>query len=882
MLKLRKLRVDNQKAPVGVDKIPEFSWVLSSERRNVVQKSYRLLIARDADFEQTVFDSGEVESDQSVHVKPKGFEPESCTSYFFKVRVTDNYNETSPWETGRFVTALGKAGKWDAAFVTVDQKGSDSKGTYVRGNFSVSKELQEAYVCATALGVYHFYCNGHRVGNDYMTPGWTSYRERLCYQMYDITDYLHPGKNTAGAILAPGWYKGTVGFLKERNLYGTRTAFSCCMILKYRDGSRQIVSSDSTWQGTNAPVIFSEIYDGETYDARQEIPDWCLDTSDASSWIPVDTVPLPSKVVEAQSGCTVKVMEEIPAKRIFKAPNGDTILDFGQNLTGFIKFRIQGYEGAKAELNCFEILDQQGNMYIDNLRGAKATLTYYCKNDAATVYEPYFVFQGFQYARIAEYPGKPEVEDFTACVLYSDMEKTGSFVCSNPDLNQLQHNIEWSMKGNFLDVPTDCPQRDERLGWTGDAQIFCPTACFLMNADTFYRKWLKDLAADQTEEGGVPHVVPNIFPTDGRPIDNWLMNMGTHSGTAWADAAVIVPWNLYLAYADEDVLETQYESMKGWVEFMRSHSSGVIWEYRLQLADWVALDAEEGSYFGATPAEFVCAVYYIYSTRLLAKTASVLGKQKDAEEYSQLESSLQKEFVEKFFDGEGNLNIHTQTAYIISLYFGLVPDKFREKTVEHLLDVWKKEDGHLVTGFVGTPYFTHALSQNGHTKEAYELLLKDDFPSWLYQVKRGATTIWEHWDGIRPDGTMWSPDMNSFNHYAYGAIGEWLYTVTAGIGLDEREPGYKHTVIQPHIGGDLTFVRSKINTMYGRVEVQWDCCENQVTLQAEVPANTTASIILTDVLEILSDDGVEFERDGAQMRGRVGSGRYRITYKMKN
>ena len=443
-------------------------------------------------------------------------------------------------------------------------------------------------------------------------------------------------------------------------------------------------------------------------------------------------------------------------------------------------------------------------------------------------------------------------------------------------LNQLHHNFLWGLKSNFLDVPTDCPQRDERLGWTGDAQIFCRTATYLMNTYTFYKKWLRDLEVDQTPEGGVPHVIPNI--EEGRTDGNWLLRQGPHSAAAWADAAIINPWTMYLMYGDKEILKKQYNSMKGWIDFMRAHAVDYIWNYKLQFGDWVALDAEEGSYFGATPNDLTCTAYYAYSTGLFVQMAKALGKEDVAAEYEELYHKIVKKFQETFFDAEGNMTAQTQTAHIVALYFQLTPEKYITKTVEGLKRLLDKENGHLVTGFVGTPYFCHALSQNHALKEAYDLLLKEDFPSWLYQVKKGATTIWEHWDGLKDDGSMWSADMNSFNHYAYGAIGEWMYRAMAGIEADPEHPGFKHAILYPRIGGSLKYTAGKYHSIYGDVGVKWEVQGKQITLTVQIPVNTTAEIRLDQAKAVLESDGLTFIREADYMTAEAGSGTYHIAF----
>jgi alpha-L-rhamnosidase len=562
----------------------------------------------------------------------------------------------------------------------------------------------------------------------------------------------------------------------------------------------------------------------------------------------------------------------------FTTPKGERVIDFGQNMSALPEIRGKGKAGETIVLRCFEVLDKDGNVYTDNLRRAEQRITYTIKDDKPFVYRPHFTFFGFRFIHVETFPGRADLDNFKAYVIHSDMPQTGSFACSNPDLNQLQHNILWGLKSNFVDVPTDCPQRDERLGWTGDAQIFCRTASYNMRTYTFFKKWLKDLALDQTKEGGVPHVVPDVLYK--YPFDNWLLNKGTHSATAWADAAIIIPWVLYLTFGDTAILEVQYESMKGWIDFMKTHAKDNIWNYKLQFGDWVALDAEEGSYFGATPNDLTCTAYYAYSTSLFVKIARILGKEDVANEYAALHDKIVQTFQETFFNADGTMTAQTQTAHILALHFNLAPKQFVAKTVENLKKLLAEHDGHLVTGFVGTPYFCHALSSNGCLDEAYELLLKDDFPSWLYQVKKGATTIWEHWDGIKPDGSMWSPDMNSFNHYAYGAIGEWLYRVVAGLDIDEHKPGYKHAIIAPRIGGNLTWVEASYQSVYGEVGIRWEreSKTNVVTLRVTVPANTTATIRLLDGATLVDGDALTFAKREDILEAEAGSGVYAIHY----
>ncbi|MBA4701299.1 MAG: family 78 glycoside hydrolase catalytic domain [Ruminococcus sp.] len=882
MIGLSRILINYQENPVGIETVDQIGWSIISDKKNVFQESYELQIGEDEAFGMLVYDSGVVRSEESAHIaiEKNILKLASSKKYFIRVRITGKDGEISDWKEGFFVTALLAEKDWKAEFITIEteEDKDESKGSYLRKEFVIEKKVKAAYAHATALGLYHLYINGKKVGEDEFAPGWTSYNKHLLYQTYDVTDYLEEGENAAAGHIGPGWYKGTVGFVRMRGHYGTRAAFACQIIVEYEDGSRESFRTDTSWMGTYSPVLFSELYDGETYDARREIEGWNEPGCPIDSWQRTEAVSFDTSVLSAQSGSKVKKVTGVPAKRIFTTPQGDTVIDFGQNMTGWIEFKVKGQAGDKVELNCFEVLDAKGNVYLDNLRSAKETIIYICKDEEEVTFHPNFSFQGFQFAKVSSYPGELATDYFTAYALHSDMEVTGEFECSNPDINQLQHNIVWGMKGNFLDVPTDCPQRDERLGWTGDAQIFCRTATFLYDTYTFYTKWLKDVEADQREEGGVPHVVPDILI--GKSSADRLMKDGDHSAAAWADVAVILPWTLYLIYGDVTVIERQYDSMKAWIGFMKEHSKGNIWNYKLQFGDWVALDAEEGSYFGATPNDLTCTAYYAYSTRLFSKMAKIVGRDEDAEEYTRLYQEILDTYQKTFFDESGHLNVQTQTAQIVSLYFDLVPEEYRQNVVEDLLKLLEKENGHLVTGFVGTPYFCHALSQNGHTEEAYELLLKDDFPSWLYQVKMGATTIWEHWDGMKPDGSMWSPDMNSFNHYAYGAIGEWMYRVAAGIECEESRPGYKHIIIAPHPGGGLDFIRASYKSIYGKIISNWKLDGRRVTLTVEIPCNTSASICPAGAKKILEPGGLEFVMKENGYQAEAGSGQYTIVYEI--
>lgn len=877
MASVTKITVNYIEKPVGIIGTVQLGWVIQSEKKNVRQEWYEIMISESEQFQDHIYESGQVRSDLSAHVEVD-YRWKDITRYFVKVRVGIG-GETTPWAETSFVSGYQDISNWSGRFVTAedDKDAETSAGTLIRHEFQVDGRVKAAYLVSSAHGLYRPFLNGTKIGDDEFAPGWTSYDKRLLYQTYDITDQIKEGANAIGVELGAGWYKGDMSFNHVRNLYGKKTAFGGQIIIDFENGERKVIVSDETWKGSNSPILFSEIYDGEIYDARLEQDGWTSPGFDDESWKSVSCVERDIKTLVPQEGCTVRKITKIEPISLFHTPKGELVVDFGQNLSGWCYITINNpSEGARMELNFFETLDADGNVYTENLRKAKETLTYICKGKECEIYHPHFTFQGFRYAKISEFPGTPELKNFIAYAMHSDMEPTGKFSCSNPLLNQLQHNILWGMKGNFLDIPTDCPQRDERLGWTGDAQIFCRTATFLMNTYPFFKKWLQDVAADQTEDGGVPNVVPDILT--GHSDDDWLNKKGTYGASAWGDVAVINPWTMYLAFGDKKILEQQYDSIKKWIDFMTEHSTdGCMYDFGLQYGDWVALDAEEGSYFGATPTSYTCAAFYCYSTELFAKIAEALGKKEDAEQYGMLYKQLKQDFQKHFLKEDGQLTVQTQTSHIVALYFNLIPEKYREITVENLKKLLDKENGHLVTGFIGTPYFTHALSQNGCLDEAYELLLKEDFPSWLYQVKMGATTVWEHWDGLKPDGSMWSPDMNSFNHYAYGSIGDWLYRVVGGLEIDEKDPGYHHFYIQPQAGGGLDWADLSYDSIYGKIGIHWEKKENIITLDILVPANTSATVRLIQAKEILSSDIPEAEVNGVK-EIEVGSGNYRIQF----
>ncbi|WP_274649564.1 alpha-L-rhamnosidase [Paenibacillus humicola] len=877
------IRCEYKRNPVGIDIAnPRLGWKLFGSRRGVMQTAYRIQTAEeDPGFGRLVWDSGWAESGRSQQVEYAGEPLRSCTRYHVRVMIRDEAGRESEWSEPAFwETGLLEAGEWTGDFIGCEAEGDGSQAEPVplfRKTFQVSGAVERATVYVTALGLYELRLNGSKVGGDLLTPGWTSYTNRLQYQTYDITAQLREGDNAAGALVGEGWYRGSFSWDHQRSIYGNRSALLAEIRIRYRDGREERIATDESWKRSQSEIVASEMYAGEQTDARLLQPGWDLPGFDDSGWKPAERIEADKRRLVAQVNEPVRVQELLRPVELLRTPAGDTVLDMGQNMVGFIRVRAKGPAGAEIVLEHAEVLDKDGNFYADNLRGAKQRNRYVLRGEGDETFEPRFSFQGFRYVRVAAYPGEVKPECFEGVVIHSDMEQSGRFECSEPLVNRLQMNILWGQKGNFVDVPTDCPQRDERMGWTGDAQVFARTACFNMNTASFFTKWLLDMKAEQMENGAIPNYIPHVLP---KP----------RAMAAWGDAVTIVPWALYECYGDTRILAEMYDSMVRWVEYMRSHGEeGADWGKQPQIGDWLALDAKQGSYRGATPEDLVAAAYYVHSTGLVVKTAELLGKEEDAARYRRLHARILDDFRREYVTPNGRIASPTQTAQVLALMFDLLEERDVPRTVTALEELLKKNKNHLTTGFVGTPYICLVLSRFGRTDLAYELLLQQDFPSWLDQVKKGATTIWEHWDGIKEDGSFWSADMNSFNHYAYGSIGDWMYRTVTGINTDPEKPGYKHIHIEPQIDPRLSYAKASYQSLYGAIEAGWSRTDEGMELTVAIPPNTTASVVLPAASRrLLLESGTsvnaaagiyrtEETADGG-IRLEIGSGRYRFTY----
>jgi alpha-L-rhamnosidase len=866
---------------------PRLSWQIASDVRGTTQSAYQIQVA-ESDAALTSgdlrWDSGKVASDASIHRPYEGPALGSGQRCTWRVRAWDGDDQPSAWSKNAFwEMGLLEPSDWQASWIQpeIEEDVSTSQPCpMLRATFRVDGTVRSARAYVTAHGLYEMMLNGARVGEDVLTPGWTAYDERLQYQTYDVTDVLVEGDNAVGAVLGDGWYRGNMGFSGQRNNYGEKLALLLQLQIVYEDGRVQTVCSDERWRAATGPILASDIYNGERYDARLERAGWGEAGYDDGDWAGVQVVEDSKEILVAPDGPPMRKIEELVPVEILHTPAGETVVDMGQNMVGWVRLKVQGEAGTTVTLRHAEVLDQEGNLYTENLRSAQQTVAYTLKGGGTEVYEPRFTFHGFRYVAVEGYPGELTLDALTGVVVHSDMAPTGQFECSAPLIDQLQHNIVWGQKGNYLDVPTDCPQRDERLGWTGDAQVFIRTGCFNMDVAGFFSKWLQDLAADQAENGAVPHVIPDLMGRRRR---------GRAGGSAaWGDAGTVCPWTVYLCYGDTRILEQQYESMRGWVEYIAGESGeDRLWSSGFHFGDWLAYATTRSDYPGATTdKDLIATAFFAYSTALVQRTAQVLGKREDAAHYAELLAEIVEAFCREFVTETGRLASNTQTAYTLALWFDLLPEALRPEAARRLAEDVRSFQNHLTTGFVGTPYLCHTLSSNGYLDVAYDLLNQESYPSWLYPVTQGATTIWERWDGIKPDGSFQDAGMNSFNHYAYGAIGSWLYQVVAGLEIDEQVPGYKHVLVQPQPGGGLSSASAALETMYGTAGSAWELDEDGFRLEVTVPANTWATVRLPDaVLAQVTESGQPLAgRDGVRRTVQegdtviveVGSGRYRF------
>jgi alpha-L-rhamnosidase len=835
-------RCEYRDNPLGIDVgSPRLSWQLQSDRRGARQVAYQIRAAASeavlANSAELLWDTGRVESDQSIQVAYAGPVLQSAQRVYWSVTVWDDAGEQAASAPAWWEMGLLERGDWEARWIGAPFRGgphTTSPAPYLRTTFILSQPVRSARLYITALGLYESSLNGQRVGEELLTPGWTNYAKRVQYQVYDVASQLQQGENALGSILGDGWGVGHIGW-GERQRYVPQPLLLARLVITLADGSRQIVITDESWKASSGPILESDMMMGESYDARQELSGWDNIGYDDTGWWPAKVFDDTGAALVATNGPAIRGHEQITPVDVHEIPSWPTsrwVFDLGQNMVGWIRLRVSGPAGTTITIRYAEVLNQDGTLYTANLRGARNIDRYTLKGDGEEIWEPRFLFHGFRYVDMIGFPGTATAESVTGIVVHSDTPSTGEFSCSDPLINQLQHNIVWGQKGNFVDVPTDCPQRDERLGWTGDAQVFVRTAAFNKDVAGFFTKWAQDVVDAQRADGAYPSVAPNPAAS----IDD--------GGPAWADAGIICPWTIYQCYGDTRLLEAHYESMQRFVGFLSETSRDGLRCYADYqgwhgFGDWLALDGS-GVTMGGTPKELIGTAFFAYSARLLGRIAEQIGRTEDAARYEALFQDVRAAFQKRFVTPSGLLAAQTQTAYVLALHFDLLPQELRATAAGALVHDIRQRKTHLSTGFVGTPYLPFVLTEAGYLDTAYELLKQTTWPSWLYSVTQGATTIWERWDGWTHDRGFQDPGMNSFNHYAYGAIGSWMYAVVAGIDTDQEQPAFKRAILRPRPGGGLTRAQGALNTPYGRIESAWRIEEGLLIWDVIIPANTTA------------------------------------------
>jgi alpha-L-rhamnosidase len=877
-LTIHRLRCEYLTNPIGIDeRQPRLSWVLSSNVRGQRQTAYQILVSSSPDgLDDDVgdlWDSGKVDSSQSAHVAYRGMPLKSQQRCWWKVRVWDmngqpsTYSEAMWWEMG-LLEAEDWQGRWIGSGITDSPDLQPSP--YLRTTFAVKQPIRQARIYATAKGLYELHLNGKRIGDAVLSPGWTDYDRRIQYQTYDVTSQIQIGDNAIGAILGTGWYCGYAGFDKRAKNYGSRPQLLLQLHLAYEDGSEDWVVSDKRWRvTTDGPIRSSDLLMGETYDARRELSGWDTPLYNDTAWDEVAVQPRNRVMLVADCAEPVKITEEIQPKTITQVSDNVYVCDMGQNMVGWVRLKAQGTSGTQITMRFAEMLNPDGMVYTENLREAKQTDVFILNGDGVEIFEPRFTFHGFRYVEITGYPGTPTLDTITGCIVHSATPPAGTLTTSNPVVNQLQQNAVWGQRGNFLSVPTDCPQRNERLGWLGDAQVFIRTACCNMDVAAFFTKWMIDIEDAQSPNGAFPCVAPRLARLeDGCP--------------AWGDAGIIVPWTIYRVYGDTRIILRHWEAMTRWMDYLLQANPGLLWTGRLtrNYGDWLSIN-------GDTPKEVLGTAYFAYDSALMVEMAAAIGRHAEAEQYRRLFEAIQQAFIRAYVAEDGRIEGDTQTVYALALHMNLLPENLRNAAAAHLVEDIASRNWHLSTGFVGVSYLCPVLSQNGYADVALRLLTNETFPSWGYSIKRGATTIWERWDGWTEEKGFQDKQMNSFNHYALGSVGQWLFQSLAGIDL--ASPGFEHILIRPRIGGGFTYVVAEYESIRGKIACEWEIEDSVLKLSVIIPANTTATVYLPTIdmdsvkegkSPIVEANGIKFLRQEANcVVYTITSGSYSFTAK---
>jgi alpha-L-rhamnosidase len=886
-MKIVDLKTENLVNPLGIaSERPRFSWRVETEEHNFLQQAYEIRLYDD---DAMIWESGKVFSGSSVNVEgvPR---LRSLKRYKWQVRITDDNGKLSEWSEPAFFETGFLNHVWIGKWIAGIHNGKDRQPVnYLRKSFKINKGIVSARLYSSALGLYEASINGKKVTEDCFTPGWTDYYVHVQHQTYDVTKLLQKGDNVIGVMLGEGWYCGSIS--RRRNggqpSYGSHPNFIAELHIRYKDGSKSIIETDESWQcSIGGPLRMSDIYDGETYDANYDMAGWDKPEFKSCGWTHCLVKNRRIRIIGI-SAPPVRRIETLPVKSFRELspelwepvpcvphPVNLIVVDFGQNITGREQITVTIPKGEKVTINHGEVLNPNGTVHLKNLRSAQATTTI-IGNGEPVSYEPAFTFYGFRYLQIINWPGKFDPGAIKAEVIHTDMRRTGYFKCSNNLVNKFYSNQLWSQRGNYLDIPTDCPQRDERLGWLGDAQVFVNTAGYNFDVCAFFTKFLTDVNYSRTAYGEYPQYAPFFAISH---LDAELYGTDYYKGhSGWADAAIICPWQMYLKYNDKRILERFYENIKQWILFQKENSnnlirSSVVWE------DWL-------NHAAPTSEELISTAFFAYGTALTAKIAKIIGREYDAVELSGLANNIKKAFCKKFIDTNGRLIEKCQTAALLTLHFDLAPENIRNKIFEDLVnDVLDKRETHLSTGFLGTPYLAHVFTRFGRPDIAYKLIEQTTYPSWLYPVTQGATTIWERWNSYCHDTGILNEPMNSFNHYAYGAVADYFYGNIGGIRPFEAAPGFKHIIIEPVPGGSLTYAETSFDSFYGKIVSNWQlkgeifemfiCIPPNTTAEIRFPAENPANIIAVD------RKSLAIKKAANKTVCTVGSGQYRFKVKL--
>lgn len=854
------LRCEHLPCPLGLDEPrPRFSWQMRDARTGARQIAYELAVTsheRVAPGQADVWSSGRIDCDATHLIPYDGPRLRPHTRYVWRVRLWDHTGCVSPWSEPASWTTGFLGTRWPAEWIGLPtrHRGRFNPVRYLRHAFELSDAPVTAYLHVTALGLFEAHVNGAPVGTDLLTPGWTDYRRRVEYLTYDVTAQLRPGRNVLGALLADGWYSGRLLWHGQRGLYGPVPALRAVLRVTLADGSTRVIGTSPNWNVATGAFLAADLYDGETYDARRELTGWSTAAFDDRAWVRAHRIRAPDIELNAKQTPPIRAVEELAARAVTEPVPGRFIFDLGQNMVGVARLRVRAPAGTRVTLRYGEMLNPDGTLYTANLRSARATDEYICRGahgngrpsaagaatgNAEEIYQPRFTFHGFRYVEVSGLTTPPTRATITGIVLHSDLPPGGRFTCSDRLINRLQENIRWGQRGNFLDVPTDCPQRDERLGWTGDAQVFVRTASFNLQVASFFRKWLRDLRDGQHANGSFPDVAPDVIALAQKDKPHVWPDHRHDGNAAWADAGVICPWVIYERCGDRRVLEENYSAMCSWIEYQRRTSRNLV-RPRTAYGDWLATDAVT-PFRAPTPGDLIGTAYFAETTRIVARVAALLRRDADARRYRALHRRIVAAFRREFVTANGRVAGDTQTGYLLALAFDLLLPAHRARALDHLVADIERHGNCLSTGFVGTPLLCPVLSRFGRNDIAYRLLFQRGYPSWLYPVCNGATTMWERWNSWTRESGFANIGMNSFNHYAYGAVGEWLYATVGGVDVDPEVPAYKRIRLRLVPCARLRYARLELNSPHGRIRSAWRLAGRRLTWEVEIPANTSAS-----------------------------------------